>query len=526
MLKKWASIFFAVFFAAALLAGCGEKEKPAETGGEETQEEVQTESDVSDSVFTYAIAGDTGNTLNPLTADDRWGLMVNHLLYTPMYFINPDAGVDYILAESMDLSDDGLVYTMKLKEGLKWSDDTPLTAEDVVFTFEKINEQTQNLYVDGKPISLEKVDDLTVKFTLPSVSASAFEMLSAEISILPKHYFEGKNSFDVNLLEEKIVGSGPYVLEEYKTGQYLKFTKNPNYAMGEANIDTIVYRIIEKNDTASLALQNGDIDAWIALPDLLDPFENNEAFRVQNYSEGRVAYLRLNSASPNMQDKNYREGILKALDRSEIMKASYTDEDFYELGYSFLPFNNSYYSEDVEKWEQDIEKAKQKTAGGPKTLKICYIDEDTVQTNQALTIQTELKEIGIDLELVGVNWAAYMKTANDPADTTYDIYLGGYVMGVDPDAFSSLFMTSKDNMINFNSKEIDALFAKGNASLKKEERREIYNELQRKVSEEAIFYPFGSNLRTLVTSVRVEGIEDAKLVPIYTFGDLSKLKLK
>ena len=81
-------------------------------------------------------------------------------------------------------------------------------------------------------------------------------------------------------------------------------------------------------------------------------------------------------------------------------------------------------------------------------------------------------------------------------------------------------------MINYNNAEIDQLFADGNGTLDEDERKEIYDEVQKKVSEEAIFYPFGSNLRTLVTTARVDGLEEAKFVPIYTFGDLSKLELK
>lgn len=92
--------------------------------------------------------------------------------------------------------------------------------------------------------------------------------------------------------------------------------------------------------------------------------------------------------------------------------------------------------------------------------------------------------------------------------------------------YSSLFMTTKDNMIMYNSEKVDQLFAAGNATLDEAERKEIYNELQRAISEEAIFYPFGTNLRTLVTNARVGGLEEAKFAPIYTFGDYSKLTLK
>lgn len=527
MKKRIVSVLLCLTMSVAMLAGCGGKSSTEETQKkQETTENSESGVAGVDGVFTYAIGGDTGNTLNPLTADDRFGLMTCHLLYSPAYYINADGSVNYILAESMEASEDGLVYTMKLKEGLKWSDGEALTADDIVYTYDSINAQGQNLYVDNQPIKVEKVDDTTVTFTLPSVCASAFELLSSEVSILPKHIFEGRGSFDINMLEEEVVGSGPYKLEEYVTGQYLKFTKNPNYGCGEANIDTIVFKIIEKDDTATLALQNGEVDAWIGTPDMLDPYNDNPAFNITNYSEGRVAYLRLNPNTEAMSNKEYREGILYALNRDEIMTAAYTDPSFYNLGYSFLPYTSAYYTDDVEKWDQDVEKAKELTANGSKAIKICYVEEDSVQTNMALAIQAELKAIGITAELTGANWAGYMSTAYDPEDKEHDIFLGGYVMGVDPDMYSSLFMTTKDNMIMYNSEKVDQLFVAGNATLDEAERKEIYNELQRAISEEAIFYPFGTNLRTLVTNARVGGLEEAKFAPIYTFGDYSKLTLK
>ena len=544
MKKNLAALLISSSLLLLLLAGCARETAPAQqttaaettaagTGtpgasaaGESTAEANPSAAEGSNSTFTYAISGDTGNTINPLLADDRFGLMTMHLTFSPLYYIYPDGTVEYILAESMTLSEDGLVYTLKLKDGLKWNDGEALTADDVIFTFETHNNQSENLYVAGEPITVEKADDLTVLFKLPSVSASAFEMLSAEMSILPKHIFEGKNSFDVNMLEEPLVGSGPYKLEEYKTGQYLKFAKNPFYALGEPRIETIVLRIIENNDTASLALQSKEIDAWIGLPDLLAPFEAVNDFKVYNYSEGRVAYLRLNPKTESMKDKEYRKGILYALDRSEIMLAAYSDPSFYQLSYSFLPPTNKFYSDDVERWEQDLEKAKALTENGPKSLKILHIEDNSVLTNQALVVQHQLSNIGIQAELVGVNQAAFIKVAYDKTNTEYDILFGGYVMGVDPETYAMLFVSGTDNMMVYDSKEVDELFASGNTTLEDARRMEIYKELQRKVSEEAIFYPFGSNLRTLVTSSRLGGIEEAGLVPIYTFGDWGKLQLE
>ena len=268
------------------------------------------------------------------------------------------------------------------------------------------------------------------------------------------------------------------------------------------------------------------MDALVTLPSKLDVFKDNEDFNITNYSEGRVAYMRLNPNSENMKDQNFRKGIFYALNREEIMTAAYSSADFYQLGYSFLPTISSYYNAEVEKYDQDIEKAKEMISGGASTLKLCYVGEDAAQEKQALTIQAELKQVGITVELAGMEQAAYMKSAYDKESKEYDMYLGGYVMGIDPDSFAAMFDTNSDNMFNFNNPEIDKKFAEGKAELDPEKRIAIYAEAQKLVAEEGIFYPFGTNLRTLVTLSNVDGIEDAGLVPIYTFKDVSKLKFK
>ena len=139
MKKKLVSLLLCAALAASALMGCGSSDPEEEAKSKAAAEGKTEAAKGTDGVFTYAIGGDTGNTLNPLTADDRFGLMTCHLLYSPLYYVYPDGKTENILAESMEPSEDGLTYTMKLKPDLKWSDGKPLTADDVVFTYESIN---------------------------------------------------------------------------------------------------------------------------------------------------------------------------------------------------------------------------------------------------------------------------------------------------------------------------------------------------------------------------------------------------
>ena len=182
---------------------------------------------------------------------------------------------------------------------------------------------------------------------------------------------------------------------------------------------------------------------------------------------------------------------------------------------------NAHYTEELEKFDQDLEASKELVAGGATKLSLCHVAEPA-QTAQAQVIQAQLKEVGIEVELFGLEQGAYMETAYDNEDKTYDMYLGGYIMTIDPAGYVGMFGTG--NMINYANDEIDALFAKSKVETDAAKRAEIFKELQQKVAEEALFYPFGTNLRIFVTNPALQGMEeDAKFVPIYTFDDFSKL---
>ena len=215
MKKRLLSILLCCAMAVSMMTGCGNvdseelaKSQAAASGTETTtaatEESSEGEKTTASNTFTMVIEGDTGNTLNPFTASDRYGLMTCNMLYSPLARINTDGSIDYILADSIETSEDGLVYTVKLKENLKWSDGEPLTAEDVVYSYNAENEEMQTFYVNGVPITFENPDDLTVVITLPEVSANALELLTSENFVLPKHFFEEKGMLCLRSLKKQI----------------------------------------------------------------------------------------------------------------------------------------------------------------------------------------------------------------------------------------------------------------------------------------------------------------------------------
>lgn len=528
LLKKFAALLLASAMAVTVISGCSGKDPDAEKGSSDQEKS----SAGKDSTLTYAIAGDPGANVNVVTTSDRFGLMTIKMIYSPLYMYNAD-GINYFLAKSMDVSDDNLTYTVHLRNDVKWSDGEKFTADDVLFTYEAMKKEenagwaySQLVYPQGE-IAIKKLDDLTVSFTMPFVNSAAEEMFS-NVFIMPEHVYKDVKDFENNDVNTKPVGTGPYVMSEYSAGSHVKFTKNTQYFLGEPSIDTIAFRIIENENTAMTAIQSGEVDAWIGAPTQVEQMDlkaNN--LEVYPYQEGRVGHMMINAN--RVKDIRVRQAILYALDKKAIANASFLDEEYYELPWGFMPPNSEFFTEDVEKYENNIDKAKALLAEAGVSnleLNLGYSGSDGIQSTTAVMMQEQLEKVGIKLTLTGVDSTALFQQQKDP-NNTYDMYYGGYIMGIDPDTYVPLFETGAPyNYMYYDVPKIKELFAQGRQETDVEKRKDIYVKLQQEVQNTACFYPLYSNKRLLVVSNRVSGIDEAKLVPVYTFEDTSKLKIK
>lgn len=525
--KKLSKILTGVIATTMLLTACGTKSNTgtgSDSGAGETSDKPDT--------FIYGIDGDPGNSVNTVTTSDRYGLMEIKALYSPLYMYNAD-GINYFLAESMTQSEDKLTYTAKLRKDVKWSDGEPFTADDVVFTYnEMLKEENagwaySQLIFNGETVKITKVDEYTVDFTLPEISAPGIELL-ANIFIMPKHIYEGETNFENSEKNATPVGTGPYVFEEYKAGQYVKFTRNENYFLGKPEIENVIFRVIPDANTAKLALQKGEINALsVQSTDLTDL--TSESLTPYSYEEGRVAYLVLNSNSDKLKNDDFRKAIFYGMNRKDIINAAFGSEEYADEAYTFLPNGNPFHTNEVEQYTFNQDKAKEllaKSGVSGVTLKLGYSSNNVPQQKQAAIIQQNLKAVGINVELAGGESTAISQQMKSE-DTDYDMFLGGYIMGIDPDTFYSLFESdSQYNYSHFNDQEIDDLFNAGRVEVDEAKRTEIYNKIQNKIQDNAYFYPLLENKRIVVMSSNLGGIEEAKLVPVYTFEDMSKLYFK
>ena len=301
-----------------------------------------------DDTFTYAIAGDPGETVNVITTSDRYGLSTIKMIYSPLYMNNAD-GINWFLATDYSVSDDNLTYTFNLRDDVTWSDGEPFTADDVVFTYEEMEKEenvgwaySQLVYNEGT-VKVTKVDDYTVSFTFPFQTPTAVEMLS-QIFIMPEHIYKDVTDYEHNDYNMNSVGTGPYKLVDYQAGSYLRFEANESYFKGTPSIKNIVFRIIENSDTAILALQSGEIDAYSATPsevEKLDMDQNN--LTAYTYTEGRVGYMMINCN--RVPDQKVRQAIFYALDKKAMNDAAFLSDEYYLTPNTFLPTNSQFYDD-------------------------------------------------------------------------------------------------------------------------------------------------------------------------------------
>ena len=229
------------------------------------------------------------------------------------------------LAESWEVGDGGLSYTYTLREDLKWSDGEPLTADDVAFTINTSRDQEWiNHFSSTANLEATVIDDRTVKIT-SAVPDPKLPLM--DVYILPKHIWEPVAQGDITTYEALDgVGSGPFTLQEWKSGQSWTMVANPNYYKGTPAIDQVVFRVFTNGDAMVAALQQGEIDAAHSVPSSsFESLGDTEGIEAVFGQQGGFTELAMNGMAgglgdghPALQDVEVRHAIHRAIDKQAL----------------------------------------------------------------------------------------------------------------------------------------------------------------------------------------------------------------
>ncbi|WP_018758943.1 ABC transporter substrate-binding protein [Paenibacillus terrigena] len=474
---------------------------------------------------------DDPKVLNPIYAGDRVTLTIDQALYAPLFNVNGDKKT-FVLAESLTPSADNLTYTLKLREGLTWHDGQPLTADDIIFTMNSILDEKQHSFFrgsfvyDGKPLTMKKVDDRTVDFVLPKVSA-AFEGMLVQIFPIPKHIFEGEADIEKSPKNSNPVGSGPFKFKEYRAGEYVTLERFDKYVGGAPKLDSVTYRVAKDPNAANLALQNGEIQMRMIDTQDVNTLKNTGNFNILTYLEGRLSYMVFNLNVDVMKKKEVRQAIAYALDKNEMITAAYTSGEYAEPAASILTPDTLYQTNDVEKYDHNLDKAKELLAQAGVSnlkLKLAYTNSNKPQTSLALYVQQKLKEVGIEVELMPLDITAFGNKSLDMNNKEYDLSFGGYIMGFEPDAYRTLYMSNEAyNYSHYKNADFDKLWDQAAVQTDTAKRGELYKQIQQTVANEMTVFPIAYTKGVVALDKRYGGVEEAVTKPVVMLEDLSKL---
>ncbi|MGL4730709.1 MAG: ABC transporter substrate-binding protein [Clostridium sp.] len=505
------------------LVGCGNNAAKTSAKTESVQEQ-----EIKDG-GTMVFSSSTDPTcLNPFFQNNRVTFTVNNAIFDPLFVVDKDE-TRYYLAETMEVSKDMLTYKIKLKDNLKWHDGKKITADDLVYTVNIAKDEKQGIsardtfIIGNKEVEAKKIDDLTVEFKLPQPYAP-FDAGIGSLRILPKHVFEGEKDLAKSEKNNTPVGSGPFKFKEWKKGEMVVLERFDDYYSGKPHLDSVVYRITPDVNSSRVAFENGEISAMYVGEESYEKFSKDSKFKTYKFEEGMLNYLILNEKNENLKKKEVRQAISYALNKEELLKTIFKNLENTQKAYSILAPSTKYYTEDVEKYEQNVEKAKElmKKAGVDKMkLNFQYIEGDD---NLVMMVKQQLEPIGIEIEPQAIDANTFFAKLFGEADRDFDIVYNGYVMGSDPDGYSSAFVSDGDMNAQFYvNKELDKLWEDGAKEIDTNKRKEIYEKIQKQLAEDAVVYPIEYTKSLVTVNAKFGGIEEAKLVPIYMFEDLSKI---
>lgn len=358
-------------------------------------------------------------------------------VYESLFAMNKDYEPTPVLAESYTVSDDGMTYTIKIRQGVKFHNGEEMTADDVVASMNRWIEVSAkaNTLIGGSVF--EKVDDYTVNLKVNQASSDIIMILASPIqaaAIYPQEAVESATTEGVS----EYIGTGPYKVAEWKQDQYVKLEAFEDYqpsegeASGlagkkEAATQTIYYDVVTDASTRIAGVQSGEYDVAEEIP--IDNYEDltDDSALTLNVDRGGTLNLFLNTTEGVMANQTFRQAALAALNCDDIMLAAYGNPDLYELSASWSDPTDVQWGTDAgsEYYNQhDTEKAKEllKEAEYNNEKIVLVTTQDYPEMyNATLVVQEQLKQAGINAEVETYDFSTFMEHRSNPQQ--FDMFI-------------------------------------------------------------------------------------------------------
>ena len=491
MSKRIIYIVLAIMLCASMIAGCSGAAQTATSTAPATSASAAT----AETKDTFVI-GRIGVPYNfdPAYIAENLDIWNITNIYDQLVRVSADAKVlEPALATSWDISEDGLTYTFHLRQGVVFSDGTPLKASDVKFSLDRARAADCPWgYIFSDIDSVEAPNDATAVVHIKTPTSAFLSVMAMfNASIVSEEY---ANKVGKDGIATQPMGTGAYMLKEFVSGQYALFEANPNYwETGLPKTKYIKWISIPDDNTRVLQLQSGQIDAAEYIPlNRVSELQADPNLKVELFTSTFVYYLVPNYNKELFQDKNVRLALYYATDREALVKLV-----LYNLGTvanSYMSPATPMYAKDVTSPEFNLDKAKQylSQSSHPNGFDVNLLIVSGDQTDQALA--TALKEmwskIGINVNIEALEYGARQDklTKRD-----YDLHLTFWTDDLlDPDEITTYeidFPVAGSMNSDYNNPDLVKMVEEARTISDTTKREEAYKQIQQLFNDDAAMLP-------------------------------------
>ena len=434
-------------------------------------------------------------------------------LFEGLTRIGPSGEVQPALAESWEVSEDGLTYTFKLRSGVKFHDGSDFASDDVKFSLDRARAEGSTNAQKGLFAAIDSVDatdptTVTVKLKQPQ-GAFLYNMGWGDAVIV------APETADKN--QENPVGTGPFKFGNWAKGSSVTLVKNPDYWGEPVALDKAEFRFIPDAAAAIPAMLSGDVQAFPNMPvgDALPQIQSDPRFKVVIGATEGETILSTNNKKPPFDNLKVRQAIAHALDRKAIIDGGSSGLGV-PIGSHFSPANEAYVDL-TGTYPYDPEKAKALLAeagfadGIKATLKL---PPPGYARDGGQVIASQLRDVGIDLEIIPVEWADWLQQVFKDKD--YDLSIVSHTEPNDIGIYAR-----KDYYFQYDNPDFDKVIAELDVTSDQAKRNELYKQAQKILADDAVNGFLFELPKIGVWDAKVEGMWENSPVQA---NDLTKVK--